>query len=807
MPYPCWTCRNRRIQCDQSGTPCTKCERADLECFDKRPLRWVKGVAIRGKMQGHSYESISDGSDGSPVQTPRTIDSALSTPNTSPRPLVQGSMLPAALQDPHMSSLDQTSKYYIDYYNRHICKLFIVYDSARNPFRSLLSFGLNDPVLQKGILALAARHHANTGQSFHQDQPPTSPGLVNANRDALLFKHQAMEALSQVLGDGTIGKGDTTVASIFLFIFLDLLESGSEGWNFHLEGAKSLITSYQPLLEWQAGVNDGPGQTVQEIRGFISNQIHLIETLGATFLRPKLLSEFIFNGQAERQSQEKIEQSFLGCPEFLLSAIQYLSKERDAIAEQLPDGAALQTHIQDTTAMLELIQNFDSYAWASSLRQSAPERINYLCTLSQAFKTGALIYGRRILDVLTETITVQDDLVFELLGLIDILKDDEALFKCILWAIFVAGLECRSRAQKDFLVESLEKFWTATRCLNVVNAAKIMKDYWDQEEGLEISSRWIFDIGLQPLWDILFRGATQSARQKPSTTPIPLPNNPSHPPIRIICISDTHNATPPLPPGDILVHAGDLTAHGTFDEVQTQLHWLSSQPHTHKIVIAGNHDLILDEASEMKFLSREGISAVKRKELDWTGIHYLQEEAVTLEIPVPAAGEQQVRRVKIYGSPMTPEFGLWAFQYPSIRDVRTGQIPDNTDILVVHGPPALYGDCDSEKGPDGKIKVKGDGYLLREIQRVKPKMVVCGHIHGAFGVAVIQHDGIKDVVNGLEMRWESYDIVRALKQTIWSKITIGRNTEPPQETLVANAAVAPSVLRSEDKSAIAIDFH
>lgn len=66
-------------------------------------------------MQGHSYESISDGSDGSPVQTPRTIDSALSTPNTSPRPLVQGSMLPAALQDPHMSSLDQTSKYYIDY--------------------------------------------------------------------------------------------------------------------------------------------------------------------------------------------------------------------------------------------------------------------------------------------------------------------------------------------------------------------------------------------------------------------------------------------------------------------------------------------------------------------------------------------------------------------------------------------------------------------------------------------------------------------------------------------------------------------
>ncbi|CAI7608831.1 unnamed protein product [Penicillium glandicola] len=490
---PCWTCRNRRIQCDQSGIPCAKCQKAGIECFDKRPLKWVKGVAIRGKMQGRSHESISDA---------RITKSVPSKPKKSPRALVQASAgsasLPLTLQDPSMSTLDQTSKYYIDYYNDRICKLFIVYDSAKNPFRTLISFGLQDPVLQKGILALAARHHANTGQPFHQTQASTSVGLVNANRDALLFKHQAMEALSQVLGDGRIGKSDTTVAGIFLLIFLDLLESGNDGWNIHLEGAKSLITSYRPLLEVQAGVNNGPGQTMQDIWRFISNQIHLIETLGATFLRPKLPSEFIFDGQAEWQTQEEIEQSFLGCPEFLLSAIQFLSNERDAITAKLPDSVALQTHIQDTTAMLELIQNFDSYAWASGLqhsRQSSPEEINYLCTLSQAFKIGALIYGRRILDALTETTTVQDGLVSELLGLIDILKDNEALFKCVLWAIFVAGLECRSQAQKDFLLESLEKFWIATSCLNVINAAKILKEYWGQEERLETPSRWIFDIG------------------------------------------------------------------------------------------------------------------------------------------------------------------------------------------------------------------------------------------------------------------------------------------------------------------------
>lgn len=309
----------------------------------------------------------------------------------------------------------------------------------------------------------------------------------------------------------------------------------------------------------------------------------------------------------------------------------------------------------------------------------------------------------------------------------------------------------------------------------------------------------------QPLSHLLLGGPTQLAPQIPST-PISVQINDDLPPVRIICISDTHNATPGLPPGDILIHAGDLTARGTFDEVQAQLRWLSSQSHTHKVVIAGNHDFILDESSETKFLSREGISAAERKKLDWNGLHYLQNEAVALELP-SAAGEQQVRRVKIYGSPLTPECGRWAFQYPAIRDVWTGQVPDDTDILVVHGPPALYGDCDGDMSPDGKQKVKGDGYLLREIQRVKPKLVVCGHIHGAFGSAAIQHDGTQDAMNGLQMRWEGYDWMGALRQTLWSKLTMKKNADRPKETLVVNAAIAPSGLNSEDKSPFAIDFH
>lgn len=174
--------------------------------------------------------------------------------------------------------------------------------------------------------------------------------------------------------------------------------------------------------------------------------------------------------------------------------------QRDSISGPQPlDDAAVRSHTTETASLLALIHNFDSYTWASSLqhsRNSSPQEIANLCTLSQAYKIGTLLYGQRILDALTGEVTLQDELLSELLGLIDSLKDDEDMFKCVLWSVFVAGLECRWQAQRDFLIGSLERFWEITRCLNAVNAAKILREYWEQMESTpEAPSQWIFDIG------------------------------------------------------------------------------------------------------------------------------------------------------------------------------------------------------------------------------------------------------------------------------------------------------------------------
>lgn len=61
---------------------------------------------------------------------------------------------------------------------------------------------------------------------------------------------------------------------------------------------------------------------------------------------------------------------------------------------------------------------------------------------------------------------------------------------------------------------------------------------------------------------------------------------------RFVCISDTHNASPrdgcfKLPPGDVLIHAGDLTNQGTFGELKKTIDWIAESEYEVKIVVAG----------------------------------------------------------------------------------------------------------------------------------------------------------------------------------------------------------------------------
>ncbi|EZF76072.1 hypothetical protein H105_02513 [Trichophyton soudanense CBS 452.61] len=260
-------------------------------------------------------------------------------------------------------------------------------------------------------------------------------------------------------------------------------------------------------------------------------------------------------------------------------------------------------------------------------------------------------------------------------------------------------------------------------------------------------------------------------------------------PVRLVCISDTHNSTRDVSPGDLLIHAGDLTQHGTSEELHGQFQWLSTLPHTHKIVIAGNHDLLLDsdfvKRHPTRIPSQPGSSVFS---LDLYDVEYIQDRSVTLGFP-------NGRRLNIYGSPQTPEFGIWAFQYPAIRDVWTGRIPDNTDIVVIHGPPVLHRDT-------GK---KGDGYLLKELRRVRPQLVVFGHAHDGYGEDFLLHDGVQSAWEDAVLRRSG--ITAILRMSFWMLIALLKvflGLPQPSPTRLVNAALAPGTDNKTKKHPIVL---
>lgn len=187
---------------------------------------------------------------------------------------------------------------------------------------------------------------------------------------------------------------------------------------------------------------------------------------------------------------------------------------------------------------------------------------------------------------------------------------------------------------------------------------------------------------------------------------------------RIICISDTHwrHEGMKLSDGDILIHAGDFCGYGNLNEAVRFCQWFANQPHAQKVICPGNHDLCTD-ASHCK---GSIASAVKVRDIFRdAGIHLLIHEAVT------------INGLNFFGSPWTPEFYDWAWMRP--RNVLANprglwrSIPDNTDVLVTHGPPFGVADL----APiGGHVGCKG---LLERICQISPRLHVFGHIHEGYG--------------------------------------------------------------------------
>jgi Icc-related predicted phosphoesterase len=181
----------------------------------------------------------------------------------------------------------------------------------------------------------------------------------------------------------------------------------------------------------------------------------------------------------------------------------------------------------------------------------------------------------------------------------------------------------------------------------------------------------------------------------------------------IDCIADTHGEYPELEGGDLLIVAGDLTTNNTETQYDLFGRWLLKQNYKIKVIVAGNHDGLL-----------------QRENVGIADAEYLCDDGIEFE------------GLKIWGSPWTKWFEgvnphCTAFMLKTEQELneKWSLIPNDIDIVVTHSP--MYGIFDTVADRYNKIGRKpklslscGCPYLRKHVlDRVKPRLHVCGHIH------------------------------------------------------------------------------
>lgn len=183
--------------------------------------------------------------------------------------------------------------------------------------------------------------------------------------------------------------------------------------------------------------------------------------------------------------------------------------------------------------------------------------------------------------------------------------------------------------------------------------------------------------------------------------------------MKIVAVSDLHGTLPEIPSCDLLLLGGDLCPvqdHRLTHQAEwldtTFRYWLLDLPVRKIVAVAGNHDFIFEQAPTWV-----------PYDLPWA---YLQDSGIEWE------------GVHIWGSPWQPWFFNWAFNlYEPELSAKWNKIPENTDILVLHGPPFQYGDT-AQPGTSHETHT-GSPSLTERIRTIQPRLAIFGHIHEGRG--------------------------------------------------------------------------
>ncbi|KAE8358293.1 hypothetical protein BDV27DRAFT_137952 [Aspergillus caelatus] len=384
MTKGCYTCRRRRIICDNGLPTCRKCRDAGKECLGyQKPLVWVKGgVASRGKMMGRSFDDVvqntSDRSsdDGSPAAAdppPPEVDAQgqdnvdtgsydvpqasafdnapdaaqwgnnfdLIVPETR-IPGVDHVPTPRGMVDPLFKDMDSLSRFYISHFHQNVVGCLAFYSNVRNPYRDLTVLVGDSPVLAQALAATGALHYALLASCDFSPTPWLSDGASvtgalpspqdvekavissMSRRPASKFYEQFLKLKQRTLRQLSLDLQDplkqNDTKTLAVIVVLALMDAIESG-----DGAwKYHLEGVKKLLVSRQ--SKGPSSPTQRmidwLDAFVLDGCLIMQVMGATLARPGSLSKPFYSSDMGPETLKRLEETaWIGCPAYLLEVI------------------------------------------------------------------------------------------------------------------------------------------------------------------------------------------------------------------------------------------------------------------------------------------------------------------------------------------------------------------------------------------------------------------------------------------------------------------------------------------------------
>ncbi|KAH7120416.1 fungal-specific transcription factor domain-containing protein [Dactylonectria estremocensis] len=510
-PNSCRTCRQKRVRCDRLLPTCQRCVGLKLRClgYDRsKALVWTNSIASRGKMMGRTTFEVERLHQ---VLTPDLCCHPSPVAQARPRgkfvqPFPLDATVSRSLIEPGLQDLPADCRNYIRYFDQELSRECVVYNKpADNPFLSLMPLMSRNRALYHIMISISAFHfnHRILIRNFQLPSrenklPLDSPELwsstgdlcrqttqlnpSDALRTALLHKQKALQHLKRELQDYSNENSNAVIATVVLFICMDVVEFGGRGWRHHLRAAEQMIQSRKNLL----------GDEDSESRAWLTYFDTACTTfgiLGATLTRASISSTQaspIINTSYMEALRQSENQTWVGCPAellHLLSAMNSLRSipqagvDRPRMAQELCDG----------------LTRFSPSCWAKQFPDQQHRQSRF--HLAYAYKAAVEVYASYLFGGSINQHYLSPSYVRQLVQpaichMLAIPPDDFHL-KSLVWPAFVLGAETQEMELRKILRTLFQHIWVMSCCYNARSAADMLEAIWGRDSSECADKSWL----------------------------------------------------------------------------------------------------------------------------------------------------------------------------------------------------------------------------------------------------------------------------------------------------------------------------